>query len=231
MIHEEKPTYVITLTFSFNVYFLWEWWISLQHQALWESNGHYEITKCKILCIHIRISTSDKYRWHQLLYGLLPQEKHFVMQMYEPNTCFSNSHTNNNLQTGLLKAFWNGYLFSVCITGLIHWCSLCYWLLGNVPMEPSTVFKRSECASFHWRASQSGIPIWSFVLHTHCHVKSSGLTDWYLNTPTGLLVGTKDEVVLLWIVLFQLLLANSFTIYCLETFGKYKEAVQGQGPF
>lgn len=30
--------------------------------------------------------------------------------MYEPNTCLTDSPTNNNLQTGLLKAFWNSYL-------------------------------------------------------------------------------------------------------------------------
>lgn len=33
------------------------------------------------------------------------------MQIYEPNTCFSNSHTTNNLWSGLLKAFWNGLPF------------------------------------------------------------------------------------------------------------------------
>lgn len=60
-------------------------------------------------------------------------------------------------------------------------------------------------ASFHWWASQSGRYIWSFVLCTNYHVEPSGLTDWNLNTPT-LLVGTKDEDVLLSIVLSKLLL-------------------------
>lgn len=57
------------------------------------------------------------------------------------DTCFSNSHTKSNLQTGSLKAFWKVYQCSGRITGLAHWSSLCYYLLGDVPTEPSAIFK------------------------------------------------------------------------------------------
>lgn len=184
MIGEEKAACIITSTFSSNLYSLWKWWTSLWCQSPSQEIGCYEIRHHKILCIHIRNQTSiHKYRWHQLLYGLLPQEKHFVMQIYEPNTCFINSHTNNYLQTGLLKAFWNSYLSSLSITGHTNVdpaCVIDYF--GKFPW--SQVFKRSEFASFHWWASQSGRHIWSFVLCTNCHGKPSGLTDWNQNTPT-----------------------------------------------
>lgn len=150
----------------------------------------------------IRNQTSrDKYRWHQLWHGLLPQEKHFAMQIYEPNTCFSNSHTNNNLQIGLLKAFWNSYLF-------LCWYNWTYTLIqpmlsftlkhsqGAKYLKDQKICIFSLMSSTIWQTDQGICTLHKLLCwasrahrlkfeHTYC-----------------LLIGTKDEDVLIFFRFF-----------------------------
>lgn len=123
----------------------------------------------------------DKWRWHWLSYGLLPQGKHFVRLMYNPDTCFSNSHMNSNLQTGLLKALWNVYLCSGRITGLTVVQPLLFLTWGCSHATKCHI-QVAEFAYFHWWALKSGWHTWLFVLCSNHYIEPPGLTDWYLNT-------------------------------------------------
>lgn len=127
-----------------------------------------------------------------------------------PTPVSRNSHTNNNLQIGLLKAFWNSYLFSVGITGPTHWSSLCYQLLSNIPKEPS-IWKIKRFASFQWWAAitwQTDQVICTLHrLSKCCYSRAHRLK---FEHTYCLLIGTMDEDVLILFGFFVQITAASY---------------------
>lgn len=123
------------------------------------------------------------------------------MQIYEPNTCFSNSHTNNNLQIGWLKALWNSYLF-------LCWYNWTYTLIQ--PML-SVTLKHSQGAKY---LKDQKICIFSLMsstiwqtdqvictLHKLLYWASRAHRLKFEHTYC-LLIGTKDEDVLIFFSIF-----------------------------
>lgn len=135
------------------------------------------------------------------------------MQIYEPNTCFRNSHTNNNLQIGLLKAFWNSYLF-------LCWYNWTYTLIQ--PMLSITL-KHSQGAKYLKGQKICIFPVMSSTiwqtdqvictLHRLSCCASRAHRLKFEHTYC-LLIGTMDEdvLILFWIFLSKLLLQAIYSL-------------------